>query len=422
MVVGMGLLVAFACRPAPRTEGIIELSPIERAQPGRASAGASEPRIVGADASRVAGGRDGSIADWRTMSRHCVDSEDAVEREVRSCAPTGTPPRRAARDPADDDGRAAEHGIPDSTPTCPGGIDPTGCWRSSRRSPASSWSRTSIPTPTRWRACSGIKALVEAAQPGKPVILTVDGMIARSENRAMVELIPIPLVPVETVNIDAGDRGGHGRHPAPHRPPGQRGGHAPGGHRPPRDRAASSSGVLFRDIRTHLGATSTMVTGYLLEQHVMVTPPLATALLYGIESETMGYPREASSLDDGALIWLFPRADKDLLARIRNPKLPQSHFATFQHALANAFLYDKLVVSWCGAVTQPDIIAEIADFFIRFDQVNWALAAGVFENQMKLSLRAGQLGGRCGRGPPGGRQRPGERRRPRQAGRRRDRR
>ena len=92
-------------------------------------------------------------------------------------------------------------------------------------------------------------------------------------------------------------------------------------------------GVLFSDIRTHLGATSTMVTGYLIEQRVVVTPQLATALLYGIDSETTGYPREASSLDDGALIWLFPRADKDLLAQIRNPKLPQSHFATFQHAL-----------------------------------------------------------------------------------------
>jgi nanoRNase/pAp phosphatase (c-di-AMP/oligoRNAs hydrolase) len=139
-----------------------------------------------------------------------------------------------------------------------------------------------------------------------------------------------------------------------------------------------------------------MVTGYLLEQKVAVAPPLATALLYGIDSETMGYPREAGPLDDGALIWLFPRADKDLLAQIRNPKLPQSHFATFQTALRNAFLYDDLVVSWCGNVSQPDIIAEIADFFVRFDQVNWSLAAGVFDGQLKFSLRASQLGGRAG--------------------------
>jgi nanoRNase/pAp phosphatase (c-di-AMP/oligoRNAs hydrolase) len=241
----------------------------------------------------------------------------------------------------------------------------------------------------------GVKALVESCQPGKSVILTVDGMIARSENRAMVRLLPIELVPVETVATDSSTAvimvdtqpyTGR-RHSEAAMPTVVIDHHETGG---------VLSGVLFHDIRTHLGATSTMVTGYLVEQRVEVTPQLATALLYGIESETTGYPREAGPLDDGALIWLFPRADKDLLAQIRNPKLPQSHFATFQNALGNAFLYDDLVVSWCGNVTQPDIVAEIADFFVRFDQVNWSLAAGIFDDRLKLSLRAGQLGGRAG--------------------------
>jgi nanoRNase/pAp phosphatase (c-di-AMP/oligoRNAs hydrolase) len=241
----------------------------------------------------------------------------------------------------------------------------------------------------------GIQALVELFQPGKPVILTVDGMIARSENRAMVELLSIPLVPVETVVADpdtavvmvdtqpyTGRRYSEAAMPQvviDH--------HETGG---------VLAGVLFSDIRTEMGATSTMVTGYLIDQNVAVTPRLASALLYGIESETTGYPRESTAADDEALIWLFPRADKDLLAQIRNPKLPQSHFATFQTALTNAFLYDKLVVTWCGKVTQPDIVAEIADFFVRFDQVDWSLAAGVFEDRMKLSLRSSWLGGRAG--------------------------
>ena len=183
------------------------------------------------------------------------------------------------------------------------------------------------PDPDSLASMLGVKALVESSQEGKTVTLTVDGMIARAENRAMVELIPIPLVPVEAVSIDnqtavimvdsqphTGRR--HSEEAAPqvvidH--------HETGG---------DLNGVLFQDIRTHLGATSTMVTGYLIEQKVLVSPQLATALLYGIDSETTGYPREASSLDDGALVWLFPRANKDLLARIRNPKLPQSHFVS----------------------------------------------------------------------------------------------
>jgi nanoRNase/pAp phosphatase (c-di-AMP/oligoRNAs hydrolase) len=139
-----------------------------------------------------------------------------------------------------------------------------------------------------------------------------------------------------------------------------------------------------------------LVTGYLLEQDLAVPKRLATALLYGIESEVTGYPRESSPVDDGALVWLYPRADKDLLARIRNPKLPQSYFATYQEALTNAFLYNDLVFSWCGTVPQPDIIAELADFFIRFDQVAWSVCVGVFEGLLKISIRADHIGGRCG--------------------------
>ncbi len=251
------------------------------------------------------------------------------------------------------------------------------------------------PDPDSLASMLGVEALLKATQPAKTVILTVDGMIARSENRAMVELLPISLVPVETITVDSetavvmvdsqpytGRRFSEAAMPQvviDHH-----------------DTGGLLDGVLFYDIRASVGATSTIITNYLIERAVSVSPKLATALLYGIDSETTGYPREATPLDDTALIWLFPRADKDLLAQIRNPKLPQSHFATFQTALANAFLYDKLVFTWCGFVTQPDIIAEIADFFIRFDQVDWSLAAGVFDGQMKLSLRADWLGGRAG--------------------------
>jgi nanoRNase/pAp phosphatase (c-di-AMP/oligoRNAs hydrolase) len=251
------------------------------------------------------------------------------------------------------------------------------------------------PDPDSLASMLGLRTMIEQVQPGKPVILTVDGMIARAENRTMVECVPIPVVPVGEVVIDpdtvvvmvdsqphTGRRASEAAMPQvviDH--------HETGG---------VLTGVLFRDLRPNLGATSTMVAGYLLEQNVAISPPVATALLYGIESETAGYPREASTLDDGALVWLYPRADKEMLARIRNPKLPQSRFATFQHALSNAFLYRDLVVSWCGTVTQPDIIAELADFFIRFDQVEWALAVGRFENLLKLSLRVSQLGGHSG--------------------------
>jgi nanoRNase/pAp phosphatase (c-di-AMP/oligoRNAs hydrolase) len=251
------------------------------------------------------------------------------------------------------------------------------------------------PDPDALASMMGLQALISGALPGKSVVLTVDGIVARAENQAMVDLLGLHLEPVSKVAIDektavvmvdsqphTGRRASEAATPLAvldhHETPGK------------------LDGVEFLDIRPNLGATSTMVTGYLLEQERGIDKRLATALLYGIESETEGYPREASPADDGALVWLFPRADKDLLAQIRHPRLPQSYFATFQHALSNAFLYGDVVVSYCGEVPQPDIIAELADFFIRFDRVNWAMCVGLFDHQLKVSVRSDHIGGHGG--------------------------
>ena len=251
------------------------------------------------------------------------------------------------------------------------------------------------PDPDALASMLGLEALLAERLPGKPVTLTVDGMIARAENQAMVDLLRIPLVPVERAVIEPGTgvvmvdtQPNTGRRASEAAVPTAVLDH----HETP----GNLDGVRFRDIRPHIGATSTIVTGYLLEQDMAVSRRLATALLYGIESEVTGYPREAGAADDGAMVWLFPRADKDLLARIRNPRLPLSYFATYHHALANAFLYRDVVVSWCGAVPQPDIVAELADFFVRFDQVDWALSVGLFDDMLKISARADHIGGHCG--------------------------
>src|SRR4051812_4584489 len=60
------------------------------------------------------------------------------------------------------------------------------------------------PDPDALASMLGLKALVEHIQPGKTVLLTVDGIIARAENRAMVELVPIELTPIGDVVLDPG--------------------------------------------------------------------------------------------------------------------------------------------------------------------------------------------------------------------------
>src|SRR5262245_561264 len=133
-----------------------------------------------------------------------------------------------------------------------------------------------------------------------------------------------------------------------------------------------------------------------MEQNVALPKRLATALLYGIETELAGYPREASSLDDGALLYLYPLADKDLLARIRNARLPQAHFECLLQALQSSFIYDRLIVSWVNELPQPELAAEVVDFLIRFEEVDWAVCGGVYQDQLVLSVRSAAEGARAG--------------------------
>ena len=133
-----------------------------------------------------------------------------------------------------------------------------------------------------------------------------------------------------------------------------------------------------------------------MEQETALPPRLATGLLYGIETELSGYPREASTLDDSALIYLYPLADKDLLARIRNARLPQSHFECLLQALQSSFIYDRLIISWVNDLPQPELAAEVVDFLIRFEEIDWAVCAGVYEDKLVLSVRSAVEDARAG--------------------------
>ncbi len=136
------------------------------------------------------------------------------------------------------------------------------------------------------------------------------------------------------------------------------------------------SGVDFCDIRPGLGATCTLVTSYLREQGVIPDRKVATALWYGIETELAGWPREADLRTIAPSNSCFPWPTKNMLARIRNARLPQSYFGCLVQALQSSFIYDNLIISWIHELPQPELAAEVVEYLIRFEEVDWAVCAG----------------------------------------------
>ena len=251
------------------------------------------------------------------------------------------------------------------------------------------------PDPDSLGSMVGLAHLVETRL-NKPTLITRDGVISRAENRAMVELLRLDPTPVEQVVWRPGDavvmvdsQPNTGRHTLCHSAPLYA---VVDHHETPGD----LDDIPFTDIRPNLGATCTLVTKYLAEQDVPIPEKVATALLYGIETEVTGYPREAGPDDDKALVLLYPLADKDLIAQIRNARLPHSHFGCLLQALQSSFIYDRLIISWVNPLPQPELAAEVCDFMVRFDEVDWAVCAGVVNESLIISVRAAKENGQAG--------------------------
>jgi nanoRNase/pAp phosphatase (c-di-AMP/oligoRNAs hydrolase) len=158
-------------------------------------------------------------------------------------------------------------------------------------------------------------------------------------------------------------------------------------HHPIRKRTRRSP---FTDVRSRYGATATIMYEYLLAAEVPIDMPLATALLYGIGSDTQDLGREAAAPDIDAYTTLYPVANTRMLSRIRSAPVPRAYFRVLNKALVSARVYGNVIVADLGKIDHPDMIGEVADLLLRAEGAAWALCHGVFSEQLLLSLRGSE--------------------------------
>jgi nanoRNase/pAp phosphatase (c-di-AMP/oligoRNAs hydrolase) len=154
----------------------------------------------------------------------------------------------------------------------------------------------------------------------------------------------------------------------------------------------------FSDVRPELGATSTILTQYLTDEGIEPSPQLATALFYGIKTDTMGLVRGAGPDDVAAYFHLQPRVDVEALVEIERAQVPVEYFERLVATLQAARVYDDIVISYVGLMSRPDLAAEMADLLLRLEGTRWVVCMGVYRDDLILAVRtlsrrrgAGQL-------------------------------
>jgi nanoRNase/pAp phosphatase (c-di-AMP/oligoRNAs hydrolase) len=143
----------------------------------------------------------------------------------------------------------------------------------------------------------------------------------------------------------------------------------------------------FKDIREHYGATSTLLAEYLIAQNTKLHQRLATALLYGIKTDTLELEREANPADIEAFTCLYPLANHNLIRQMENPSLTTQEITSYIRALKKQRLIEKVLFTHLGRVSKEDIIPRLADFCLQIEGAEWSVVSGLFQRNLVISIR-----------------------------------
>jgi nanoRNase/pAp phosphatase (c-di-AMP/oligoRNAs hydrolase) len=209
------------------------------------------------------------------------------------------------------------------------------------------------------------------------------GQVTRPENIAMVKLLEIEIEKVTTSRLREFDRIAVVDLQPPHLA------------KPPEfvDLVIDHHPEQFtykshiKDIRPRYGATSTILLEYLLCAGANIGTRLATAMLYGIKSDTFFLTRDVNEWDVEAFSFLYPLANQNQMRRIERPELPAAALDALSKALKKRRIVDKVAFVHLGRVERDDLIPQIADFSLSFEGVEWAAVSGFYDSNFIISVR-----------------------------------
>ena len=145
--------------------------------------------------------------------------------------------------------------------------------------------------------------------------------------------------------------------------------------------------VDYVDVRPEVGATASLVYQYMQAAGIKPDPSTATALFYGIQTDTRGLSRGDSPIDQQVYFELLQYIDRQILIQVEQAGLPRDYFRAFCNGLNSARIWDRVVISYLGIMHRPDFAAEMADLLVRLEDIRAVLCLGQHKDTMYLSLR-----------------------------------
>ena len=152
--------------------------------------------------------------------------------------------------------------------------------------------------------------------------------------------------------------------------------------------ASAAPNAEFALIDLHCGATCVIIAQALLQQGLLIPPRVATALAYGILTDTLDLYRAQRPDVVQTYLQVLHHCDMRLLARIQNPVRSRKFFTTLGKGIRDATLYQRVLVSHLEFVETPDLVSQVAEFLLAYRRATWCFATGRYKGRLHASLRA----------------------------------
>jgi nanoRNase/pAp phosphatase (c-di-AMP/oligoRNAs hydrolase) len=144
----------------------------------------------------------------------------------------------------------------------------------------------------------------------------------------------------------------------------------------------------FVDLRSEVGATSTLLVEYLESTGPGFPDDVATGLLYGIRVDTDEFTRQVSVADFEAAATLLPHADLGLLERVESPSISGETLDTIGDAIRNRRQEGTVLLSCVGRLHARDALSQAADRLLDLDDVSTTVVYGLLDGTVHVSARS----------------------------------
>jgi nanoRNase/pAp phosphatase (c-di-AMP/oligoRNAs hydrolase) len=153
----------------------------------------------------------------------------------------------------------------------------------------------------------------------------------------------------------------------------------------------------YKEIRPEYGANSTLMTEYLYNLRIRPGKLLATALQFGIKTDTASFGRHFYDVDLRAYQYLARYANQALLARIARSNFHGHWLELMVKACTNMYSVKSGQYAFVDTVDNPDILVIIADFLMQVYEFRWVAVAGICQGEVIIIFRGDGIARDVGR-------------------------